>query len=89
VLAVVAFFWFRKRRMRLLDQDPERLFENRELIFGPAADRITDAVTFDAGRIEDGEHPTEGGERPPEGGVGAARMDRAGRDGGGAKSRRP
>jgi membrane-associated protein len=57
VLAVVAFFWFRKRRMRLLDQDPERLFENRELIFGPAADRITDAVAFDA-RSADG--PLEG-----------------------------
>ena len=44
VLAVVAFFWFRKRRMRMLDQNPESLFENRELIFGPAADRIADAV---------------------------------------------
>ena len=50
VLAVSAFFWFRKRRMLLLDQDPERLFENRELIFGPAADRITDGIGFDPGR---------------------------------------
>ncbi len=44
VLAVAAFFWFRRRRMRLLDRDPESLFDNRELIFGPAADRIADAV---------------------------------------------
>jgi membrane protein DedA with SNARE-associated domain len=44
VLAVAAFFWFRRRRMRLLDQDPESLFENRELIFGPAADRLPDGV---------------------------------------------
>jgi membrane protein DedA with SNARE-associated domain len=44
VLAVAAFFWFRRRRMRLLDQDPESLFENRELIFGPAADRIPEGV---------------------------------------------
>lgn len=43
-LAVVAFFWFRKRRMQMLDRDPEALFENKELIFGPAADRIVDAV---------------------------------------------
>ncbi|MFM8890921.1 MAG: DedA family protein, partial [Planctomycetia bacterium] len=43
-LAVVAFFSFRKRRMRMLDHDPEALLENRELIFGPAADRIADAV---------------------------------------------
>ncbi len=41
-LAVGAFFWFRKRRMRLLDQNPESLFENRELIFGPAGDRLTE-----------------------------------------------
>jgi len=45
-VAVVAFFSFRKRRMRMLDQDPEALFENRELIFGPAADRIADAVNL-------------------------------------------
>ena len=44
ILAVVAFFWFRRRRMRLLDQDPESLFENRELIFGPAADRLPEGV---------------------------------------------
>jgi membrane protein DedA with SNARE-associated domain len=31
-LAVVAFFSFRKRRIRMLDQDPEALFENREIV---------------------------------------------------------
>ncbi|NBW87537.1 MAG: DedA family protein, partial [Planctomycetia bacterium] len=39
-LAVIAFFSFRKRRIRMLDQDPEALFENREILLGPAADRI-------------------------------------------------
>ena len=43
-LAVMAFFSFRRRRMRMLDQDPEALLENRELIFGPAADRIAETV---------------------------------------------
>jgi hypothetical protein len=43
-LAVIAFFSFRKRRIRMLDQDPESLFENREILLGPAADRIADAV---------------------------------------------
>jgi membrane protein DedA with SNARE-associated domain len=43
-LAVVAFFSFRRRRIQMLDQDPEALFENREIIFGPAADRIAEAV---------------------------------------------
>ena len=43
-LTVVAFFSFRKRRIRMLDQDPEALFENREILLGPAADRIADAV---------------------------------------------
>ena len=53
VLAVVMFLWFRKRRMRLLDNNPESLFENRELIFGPAGDRIADAVDFSDGhRVE-------------------------------------
>ena len=52
VMAVAAFFLFRKRRMRLLDQDPESLFENRELIFGPAADRIADAVAFGEGHAD-------------------------------------
>ncbi len=42
--AVIAFFSFRKRRIRMLDQDPEALFENREILLGPAADRIADAV---------------------------------------------
>jgi len=45
-LAVVAFFSFRKRRIRMLDQDPEALFENREILLGPAADRIADAVNL-------------------------------------------
>jgi hypothetical protein len=39
--------------MKILDQDPEALFDNKELIFGPAADRIVDAVG-----IGDG-HPGE------------------------------
>ena len=46
VLAVIAFFSFRKRRIRMLDQDPEALFENREILLGPAADRIADAVAL-------------------------------------------
>jgi membrane protein DedA with SNARE-associated domain len=45
-LAVVAFFSFRTRRIRLLDQDPEALFERREILLGPAADRIADAVAL-------------------------------------------
>jgi hypothetical protein len=45
-LAVIAFFSFRKRRIRMLDQDPEALFENREILLGPAADRIADAVAL-------------------------------------------
>ena len=49
-LAVVAFFSFRRRRIQMLDQDPEALFENREIIFGPAADRIADAVRL--GEVE-------------------------------------
>jgi membrane protein DedA with SNARE-associated domain len=57
-LAVIAFFSFRKRRMRMLDQDPEALFENRELIFGPAADRIADAVNL-------GDAPDHGERRDP------------------------
>ena len=36
-LVVIAFFSFRKRRIRMLDQDPEALFENREILLGPAA----------------------------------------------------
>ena len=50
VLAVIAFFSFRRRRIQILDQDPEALFENREIIFGPAADRIADAVRL--GEVE-------------------------------------
>jgi len=45
-LAVIAFFSFRKRRIRMLDQDPEALFEKREILLGPAADRIADAVAL-------------------------------------------
>jgi hypothetical protein len=45
-LTVVAFFSFRQRRIRMLDQDPEALFENREILLGPAADRIADAVAL-------------------------------------------
>jgi membrane protein DedA with SNARE-associated domain len=45
-LAVIAFFSFRKRRIRMLDQDPDALFENREILLGPAADRIADAVNL-------------------------------------------
>ncbi len=62
VMAVAAFFLFRKRRMRLLDQDPESLFENRELIFGPAADRIADAVAFGEGHSAD--TPPAPGDKP-------------------------
>ena len=39
-IAVIAFFSFRQRRIRMLDQNPESLFENREILLGPAADRI-------------------------------------------------
>ncbi len=42
--AVIAFFSFRRRRIQMLDQDPESLFENREILLGPAADRIADVV---------------------------------------------
>ena len=45
-LTVIAFFSFRKRRIRMLDHDPEALFENREILLGPAADRIADAVSL-------------------------------------------
>jgi membrane protein DedA with SNARE-associated domain len=55
-LAVVAFFSFRQRRIRMLDQDPESLFENREILLGPAADRIADAVAL--GDSRHGERPT-------------------------------
>jgi hypothetical protein len=30
----------------MLDQDPEALFDNREILLGPAADRIADAVAL-------------------------------------------
>ncbi|MGB8852085.1 MAG: DedA family protein [Pirellulales bacterium] len=55
-LAVIAFFSFRKRRIRMLDQDPDALFENREILLGPAADRIADAVNLgDVNSDEDGQ----------------------------------
>ena len=41
--AVATFLWFRKRRMQILDKAPDSLLENRELIFGPAGDRLIDA----------------------------------------------
>ena len=55
-LTVIAFFSFRKRRIRMLDQDPDALFENREILLGPAADRIADAVNLgDVNSDEDGQ----------------------------------
>ena len=54
-LAVIAFFSFRKRRIRMLDQDPDALFENREILLGPAADRIADAVNL--GDVNSDEEP--------------------------------
>lgn len=49
-LAVIAFFSFRRRRIQMLDQDPEALFENREILLGPAADRLADVVRL--GEVE-------------------------------------
>ena len=58
-LAVVAFFSFRKRRIRMLDQDPEALFEKREILLGPAADRIADAVALgDVNHDEPADEPS-------------------------------
>ena len=59
-LAVVAFFSFRKRRIRMLDQDPEALFENREILLGPAADRIADAVRLGDVAPDDPERASTG-----------------------------
>jgi membrane protein DedA with SNARE-associated domain len=59
-LAVVAFFSFRQRRIRMLDQDPEALFENREILLGPAADRIADAVALGDVTRSDGDKPASG-----------------------------
>ncbi len=56
-LAVIAFFSFRKRRIRMLDQDPDALFENREILLGPAADRIADAVALGDVTRRDHERP--------------------------------
>jgi membrane protein DedA with SNARE-associated domain len=57
-LTVIAFFSFRQRRIRMLDQDPEALFENREILLGPAADRIADAVALGDSRHSDHERPS-------------------------------
>jgi len=61
VLAVIAFFSFRKRRIRMLDQDPDALFENREILLGPAADRIADAVAL--GDVNHEDEPSSGNSR--------------------------
>lgn len=50
IVAVIAFFSFRRRRIQMLDQDPEALFENREILLGPAADRLADVVRL--GEVE-------------------------------------
>jgi membrane protein implicated in regulation of membrane protease activity len=59
-LAVIAFFSFRKRRIRMLDQDPEALFERREILLGPAADRIADAVALGDVNHDDENRPAGG-----------------------------
>jgi membrane protein DedA with SNARE-associated domain len=59
-LAVVAFFSFRQRRIRMLDQDPDALFENREIRLGPAADRIADAVALGDVTRSEGDKPPAG-----------------------------
>jgi membrane protein DedA with SNARE-associated domain len=59
-LAVIAFFSFRQRRIRMLDQDPEALFENREILLGPAADRIADAVALCDVSRSDADKPPSG-----------------------------
>jgi hypothetical protein len=43
----------------MLDQDPEALFEKREILLGPAADRIADAVA-----LGDVNHDDPGAEPP-------------------------
>jgi len=57
-MTVIAFFSFRQRRIRMLDQDPEALFENREILLGPAADRIADAVALGDSRHAEHERPS-------------------------------
>ena len=61
VAAVITFFSFRRRRMEMLDQDPEALFENREILLGPAADRIGDVVRL--GEVE-GKAATRQADKP-------------------------
>jgi hypothetical protein len=53
VLAVAGFLWFRRRRMRLLDQNPESLFGNKELIFGPASGSLGEAVRASSAKPDD------------------------------------
>jgi hypothetical protein len=69
-LAVVAFFSFRRRRIQMLDRDPEALFENREILFGPAADRIAEAVRL--GEV-DGKATDQKGSKPTGPQAGGAR----------------
>jgi hypothetical protein len=57
-LTVIAFFSFRQRRIRMLDQDPESLFDNREILLGPAADRIADAVALGDSRHTEHDRPS-------------------------------
>ena len=61
VAAVITFFSFRRRRMEMLDQDPEALFENREILLGPAAYRICDVVRL--GEVE-GKAATRQADKP-------------------------
>jgi membrane protein DedA with SNARE-associated domain len=62
-MAVIAFFSFRQRRIRMLDQNPEALFDNREILLGPAADRIADAVALGDNRHgESDRHATRSGD---------------------------
>ena len=64
-LAVAGFLWFRKRRMELLDESPDSLFENRELIFGPAADRLGDALQFGESQSSRSTEPPPDEQRVP------------------------
>jgi hypothetical protein len=42
----------------MLDQDPESLFDNREILLGPAADRIADAVALGDSRHTEHDRPS-------------------------------
>jgi membrane protein DedA with SNARE-associated domain len=52
-LAVVGFLWVRRRRMKLLDQNPESLFGNRELILGPASGSLGEGSRSAASQAAD------------------------------------